>query len=59
MIFNIVMITLLVLLAAKELAGASQSRFGWQLNRALNMAILPLAVLFVMILILTVTEILG
>jgi len=51
---GIIIITLLILLATKELAGASDSKPALRIARFLIVPIIPLLILFVLILALTI-----
>ena len=59
MIIGITLITLAVLLATKELAGASDSEPAQRIARFLTVPIIPLLILFVLIVALRVIEILS
>lgn len=59
MIIGIIIITLLVLLATKELAGVSDSESARRIGSFLTVPIIPLLILFVLIVALSVNEILS
>ena len=59
MLFGILTITLVVLLATKELASASESVSAQRLARILTVPMIPLLILFVVMVALQVTEILS
>ena len=59
MIVSIALITLLVLLATKELAGASESGSARRVASLLNVPIVPLLIWFVVIVALRIAEILD
>ena len=59
MIPGIIIITLLVLLATKELAGASDSEPAQRIGSFLTVPIIPLLILFVLVVALRVTEIIS
>jgi len=56
---GIIIITLLILLATKELAGASDSKPAQRIGSFLTVPIIPLLILFVLIVALRVTKILS
>lgn len=57
MILSITAITLIVLLATKELASASDSAPAWRLAHLLTLPIIPLLILFVVLVALRMAEI--
>ena len=59
MIPGIIIITLLVLLATKELAGVSDSESVGRTTRFLTIPIIPLLILFVLLIALRVNEIIS
>jgi ABC-type Na+ efflux pump permease subunit len=59
LILGVVIITLLVFLAARELAGASRSESAQRVASFLAVPIIPLLIIFVLMVALRIAEIVG